>query len=693
VGEQRIQGNRNVQIQDVEQSLIQITYNASSHTVPLEPAHVPVSTALPSPARLVRAHSGVVPYVDRGDLLFDLETWVDGPEPFAGHVIEGRGGSGKTKLAVKLCEEIRESDWLCGFLSRIADQVMLDALVQAPTARLVVIDYAENRAEQVEMLLPLLQAKATAEEPVRVLLLVRTGSDRVTNWAERLGNRVDALDATLEGSQVQALEDTPLRVEDRKELFGVASTAFAEWLKREEPTAPPPDLAEDVFENALMVVVAAYLAAHGEKAPSTQAELLDEVLAHERRNWRESSKELGADDALLERIVALATLVNAENETRAAELLRLILDLREETFGRLSRLARWVHDQYPGPRWWNPLEPDLVGEHLVARCFTGASETLRGVLAGDRPEEITRPLEVLARASVTHPHLATTMTSILGEELGRLCEIAVAQAEDARDQDLLYGRAVTVAAAINAAISTVGVDPMALLAAVRLMPPRPDVVMSDLAATLTAKEVETYRHLAAADPATYAPDLAVSLNNLSNRLSDLGRREEALAAIEESVEIRRPLAAANPTAYAPNLAGALNNLSNCLSELGRREEALAAIEESVEAYRPLAAANPAALGPDLAMSLNSLSIRLSELGRREEALAAIEESVEAYRPLAAANPAAYAPALAMSLNNLSIRLSELGRREEALAAIEESVEAYRPLAAANPAAYAPSLAW
>ena len=31
----------------------------------------------------------------------------------------------------------------------------------------------------------------------------------------------------------------------------------------------------------------------------------------------------------------------------------------------------------------------------------------------------------------------------------------------------------------------------------------------------------------------------MSLNNLSSRLADLGRREEALAAIEESVELYR----------------------------------------------------------------------------------------------------------------------------------------------------------
>ena len=64
----------------------------------------------------------------------------------------------------------------------------------------------------------------------------------------------------------------------------------------------------------------------------------------------------------------------------------------------------------------------------------------------------------------------------------------------------------------------------------------------------------------------------------------------------------------------------LNNQSNRLSGLGRREEALAAIEEAVAAYRELARGRPDAFLPDLAMSLNNQSNRLSGLGRREEAL-------------------------------------------------------------------------
>ena len=67
-----------------------------------------------------------------------------------------------------------------------------------------------------------------------------------------------------------------------------------------------------------------------------------------------------------------------------------------------------------------------------------------------------------------------------------------------------------------------------------------------------------------------------------SRLSELGRREEALAAAQEAVDIRRALAAARPEAFTPDLAGSLNNLAGALSELGQREEALAAAQEAAE---------------------------------------------------------------------------------------------------------------
>jgi len=204
--------------------------------------------------------------------------------------------------------------------------------------------------------------------------------------------------------------------------------------------------------------------------------------------------------------------------------------------------------------------------------------------------------------------------------------------------------------------------------------------------------VELYRGLAEASPAAYTPDLAMSLNNLANRLSAVGERNEALEAAREAVRLRRALAEASPAAYTPNLATSLNNLANILSAVGERNEALEAAREAVELSRGLAEASAAAYTPDLAGSLNNLAAFLSEVGERNGALEAAREAVRLRRALAAASPAAYTPDLAGSLNNLAAFLSEVGDREGALEAAREAVGLYRGLAAASPQVYTPDLA-
>jgi tetratricopeptide (TPR) repeat protein len=133
--------------------------------------------------------------------------------------------------------------------------------------------------------------------------------------------------------------------------------------------------------------------------------------------------------------------------------------------------------------------------------------------------------------------------------------------------------------------------------------PEHSVRLAALAAILTSQQVTQYR----ADKADQEPDavsrLAGSLNNLSVRLGDLGRREEALAAIEEAAQVYRELAAGRPDAFRPDLAHSLNNLSLRLGDLGRREEALAAIEEAVTVRRELAARWPDVYQQELEQSL------------------------------------------------------------------------------------------
>ena len=78
-------------------------------------------------------------------------------------------------------------------------------------------------------------------------------------------------------------------------------------------------------------------------------------------------------------------------------------------------------------------------------------------------------------------------------------------------------------------------------------------------------------------------------------LSDLGRREDALAAAQEAASLHRTLAAQRPDAFAENLAVSLWVLADCLDASSRQPDALAANAEAITILTPLFQAFPAAI--------------------------------------------------------------------------------------------------
>src|ERR1022692_1049147 len=79
--------------------------------------------------------------------------------------------------------------------------------------------------------------------------------------------------------------------------------------------------------------------------------------------------------------------------------------------------------------------------------------------------------------------------------------------------------------------------------------------------------VTLYRELSATNPDSYISDLARCLNNLGSILYGLGRKAEALPAIEEAVTLRRDLAESSPDLHRSDLAHSLANLGPILAAL------------------------------------------------------------------------------------------------------------------------------
>jgi len=311
----------------------------ATRIVPLAPALLPVPSRAKSPARLMEPHSRVVPFVGREALRGELVQWLEAEAPFAGTMIVGQAGTGKTRLAVELSHHAQQKGWLTGMLTFIDESGSYEALATARIPRLITIDYAEARRDELRALLPLLASKAELAAPIRVLLLARTSSYRTSDLIET--SREDLFSSW----QMHGLDHSPLNSRERKTLFDAAATAFADRLGSKASPAPPPELEQSpAFSLPLLVLLAAYLAIEEKGAPPVRKDLHRSVLRQEKRYWQSTFDDPLADEDQYLHVVALATLLSAHTQAEAFERLRRLPQFADSSAEQLELMARWAHE-------------------------------------------------------------------------------------------------------------------------------------------------------------------------------------------------------------------------------------------------------------------------------------------------------------------------------------------------------------
>ena len=704
------------------------------------PLRQPVVPLMPdedlSPAKILRPRHAVVGYVGRQQLLAELADWCELEPDDGGPVglwfVTGAGGFGKTRLAVEACREAEARGWTAGLLSPDVSPEGLQALAEWPGRLLIALDYAETAPVLAGRLTEELAARAT-RPAARVMLLVRRRASRaeLLEWFNE--QHEEQLDALLRHAQISRLDDEASEV-DRLELFRQGTEDFSPFLGPPPVGLRVPRLRAAHFDRPLYVLAAAYLArasAGADVDALSEAGLLRALLdQHEAMHWArlDKQRDLGLHPADQRAAVAVATLITADGDDEALAVARLIPHLDGEPESRLIAVARWLAGLYPpagGARQLviAPLEPDRLGEILVGDVLAQHPGLLAAALDAASDSQLARALTVAGRVARDDQAVNAQLRDALDDRLPGFIQRCLG----ADGGDLLS--AVTTATVISrparGALESAGMFPNVLPIWARPLAvtitdiavdglrvqagddptavPHLAIWLNELANRLSAvgrqeealetagEAVAHYRQLAEASPAMYLPDLAGTLSNLAGRLSEVGQREEALQTAREAVAIGRQLAGASP-AHLSGLAMSLNNLAAFLSAVGRREEGLETAREAVAIGRQLAEASPAAYLPDLATSLSNLANGLYTVGRREEGLEAAGEAVAIHRQLAEASPAAHLSGLATSLNNLAVFLSAAGRREEALQTAGEAVAIRRQLAEASPAAYLPDLA-
>jgi hypothetical protein len=682
-----------------------------------------------APSLLLRARYAVVPFQGRASEITELERWCADPAAPSFRLVVGAGGAGKTRLAVELCRRIHALGWLTGFLAEDADASAIDRVCERQEPTLLVLDYAEARSGKRLGALVQRFAEVGDGPPLRLLLLARAAGDW---WQTELPNHLRDPELTLAGVLVSTLGPAAAGLDERVAHYRAAAAAFAgaQRMAARNDLAVP-DLERAGFDAVLHIHMAA-LDAVGtvhdpQPGPSAlgQQSALVAILQREGRYWRRSADARGLrhQDRVLRRAVAVSTLFGAEDESMAAAVLTRVPDLADAPAEQRRDLASWHRSLYPDQQWLAPLQPDLLAEELVTLVLIDTPElsrdgfkeltsaqaeralTLLDRAANRRPQDLQPILrEILASDPESLGPSAITVAMQTGDPIGRLLAEVLEQSPTLPDS--LAELAVSIPYPTTALRELAAVlsahrvrramlagEPAELASWLNNLSGRlADLGRREEARSAVKEAVNLYRRLAVAKPDVYLPYLAMSLSNLSIHVAKLEGREEALIAIQEAVDIRRRLAEDRPDSFLPDLATSLNNFSNSLADIGRLEESLRAVQEATDLHQRLAQVRPDRFLPDLATSLNNLSLRLADLGRREEALSAIEAAADLHRHLAEAKPDAFLPDLANSLNTRSLRLADLGRREEALSAIQEATDARRRLVQWRPDAFLPNLA-
>jgi tetratricopeptide (TPR) repeat protein len=687
------------------------------------------SHAVPAPAldggvaRFLRPEQEVVAFRPRPEL-DQLIAWVAADQHSGVQLVTGPGGAGKTRLARELAPRVGPMGFRTWWARPGATVDAAEAARDSGEPGLIVVDYAETRADLTDLLAAVF---ANQSGPlVRVLLLARSTGE----WWQRLINSTGERVARLLTQPPILLG--PISVDGGPSaLFDEALTAFANKLEFARPDVELMLIGRDpvvlvVHAAALLAVLDHAQENDGDPARSA-AEVMDGLLSHEGRYWAQSAaaRRLDLDVAVQRLAVAVGCLIGADSEITATNLMLRVPDLADSA-ERRGRVARWLHDLYPETipdnaatrEWIGPLRPDPVAERLILTELSERPELIPGLFTELSSDQAIRALTVLARAAVRTQAGLGLIRSALASDLEHLAvpAISVAIATNLILGDLL-----------NEALNRQPVSPD-VLARLAHAAPHPSFALAPLAATVLTQLVDQSsdigqragrlldlatwladlgrwdeglaaieeavairRRQVETSPDAFLPDLALSLNNRTAILGTLKRWDEALAAAEEAVSIRRDLARDNPDTVLPDLAQSLNNLSRCLNEMGRPEQALAANEEAVAIRRDSTLDRPEMLFA-LGAALNNRAISLDALERPAEALVAVEEATRIYRELAATRPDAYLSIFARSLNNQSNSLAALKRRAEALAAAEEAIRVYRILALMRPAAFLSDLA-
>jgi len=667
----QIAGHGNTVLAAPPPSLKLLAYDTSDWTTPMqgEAGEAGYTAAGQREVDLLSPYTRSFELRGREALLAQLGAWLEGAGVSV-QVLTGPGGRGKTRMAVELCRQAREKGWLAGFAAgdEMARFRRQNAVGEWNWTKplLVVVDYAAAKADQIgDWLGDLLHHAAindSTHPPLRLLLLERQG-DRGAAWWRRLvkernAERLIALDAPL---ALPPIEDPVLRWAIFAEGYARATKGAAPARdERLDGELGRVSAGGEPLFLGMFGLIAARIglnAAMGLASDEVALRMADEELRRIRKVWSAGTKLDCGDADLPGLLAALATLGEGWSAKEAKAAIRAeCAELGLEAHAP-EPLRAALHAALPGEAGRTaPAVPNILRGSLGSRAFAALGDKGLGAIGR-------------ARASNT----AAVTRSVI-----RACQDFVIRGQRAPLEWL---------GAVRANIE----DLEGLAALVNAMPHQ-TLELRELATEITGTLVSVLRGLVKVGLQDFEDILAANLNNYSNRLSAVGREQDALSAISEAVGLREKHARAGTPEHMAALAGALSNQANRMSTMGQIKQAIPIFDRSANLFCRLNTQYPEKYNFDLALVFRSKSDCLAKLAEHNQALAAIEKSISYQLNGSNVHTERQISEIAYNKKALSRRLSAVGKRKEAVAAAEDSVLFLSQLATMSPDTYLEGLA-
>jgi hypothetical protein len=332
------------------------------------------------PAALLRAEFGIVPFYGRIEELETLSTWLNDSAPVGVMLVTGRGGAGKTRLAIETCLLARTQGFHAGFHSfstTVSSHARLFQSHREPV--LVVIDYAEaQRLDLSGLVQAMIIAGQDGHPALRLLLLARGAGD----WWTELQTTHSEVNELLLSRATKRLRLGSVAKDDIETTttYQQALKAFADVLNSSHDITDDKPMIEPGRE-ILVTHAQALLKVLGEgETANDEPQVFEFLLNRERRFWNRQLVARGVDTTFLpvfEKIVAGVTLQQGLSDIEHLD--RLVVRIRDThrlDAGTATNLRSVMIDTYGNGSGVDPLQPDPLGEHLLTHHLTREIEDL-----------------------------------------------------------------------------------------------------------------------------------------------------------------------------------------------------------------------------------------------------------------------------------------------------------------------------